>query len=76
MFAVIRQLELALVVLHKHARILHLDLKPPNVLWCREQAQLQPIDMGMAEAIKDDFVPHFQSISKLCNPALSPTRAL
>jgi hypothetical protein len=59
--AVIRQLELALVVLHKHARILHLDLKPPNVLWCREQAQLQPIDMGMAEAIKDDFVPHFQS---------------
>jgi len=59
--AAIRQLELELMVLHKHARILHLDLKPSNVLWCRELAQLQLIVMGMAEAIKDDFVPRFQT---------------
>lgn len=34
-------------------------MKPSNVLWCHELVRLQLIDMGMAEAIKDDFVPRF-----------------
>ena len=43
------QLQTALQVLHKTAGLLHLDVKPGNILWCDELASLQLCDFGMVE---------------------------
>ena len=55
-FAIVAQLKFALMALHQ-AGILHLDVKPANILWCVQLQQLKLCDMGMAEmrdvAMKD-----------------------
>ena len=43
------KLRTALQVLHNTAGLLHLDIKPGNILWCDELASLQLCDFGMAE---------------------------
>ena len=47
--AFVSQLECALRVLHKKAGLLHLDIKPSNILWCAELNCLKVCDLGMAE---------------------------
>ena len=47
-FAIAAQLKFALIALHQ-AGILHLDVKPANILWCGQLQQLKLCDMGMAE---------------------------
>ena len=47
--AFVSQLECALRVLHKKAGLLHLDIKPSNILWCAELSCLKVCDFGMAE---------------------------
>ena len=55
-FAIVAQLKFALMALHQ-AGILHLDVKPANILFCEQLQQLKLCDMGMAEmrdvAMKD-----------------------
>lgn len=43
------QLEAAIRTLHCHANLLHLDIKPGNILWCSELSQLQLCDLGLGE---------------------------
>ena len=43
------QLQRGIHVLHTMAGLLHLDLKPANLLWHRETLQLQIVDLGMCE---------------------------
>ena len=45
------QLQAGLEVLHTKARILHLDIKPQNILWCQELSLLKVCDFGMAEPV-------------------------
>ena len=44
------QLQAALRAMHKKG-IVHLDLKPANILWTEEAKQLKVVDFGMAELI-------------------------
>ena len=43
------QLEAAICVLHDEAKLLHLDIKPDNMLWCSERRELRLCDFGMSE---------------------------
>ena len=43
------QLQRALHVLHCQAKLLHLDLKPGNILWCWELEKLKVCDFGFSE---------------------------
>ena len=43
------QLEAAICVLHDEAKLLHLDIKPANILWCGELRELRLCDFGMSE---------------------------
>ena len=43
------QLEAAICVLHNEAKLLHLDIKPANILWCSELRELRLCDFGMSE---------------------------
>ena len=43
------QLQRALRVLHRQAKLLHLDLKPGNILWCQELEKLKVCDFGFSE---------------------------
>lgn len=43
------QLQRALQVLHRQCKLLHLDVKPANTLWCPHNHILQLCDFGMAE---------------------------
>ena len=43
------QLEAAICVLHDEAKLLHLDIKPANILWCSELRELRLCDFGMSE---------------------------
>lgn len=45
------QLQAAIQVMHEKARLLHLDVKPGNVLYCKELKALQLCDLGMCEAL-------------------------
>eukprot|EP00435_Cladocopium_sp_Y103_P001726 s5864_g1.t1 len=42
------QLQAAICVLHNEAQILHLDIKPANILWCAELKELRLRDFGMS----------------------------
>ena len=57
--AFVSQLECALRVLHKKAGLVHLDIKPSNILWRAELNCLKVCDFGMAE--------RWQSASGLLN---------
>ena len=43
------QLEAAICVLHDEAKLLHLDIKPANILWRGELRELRLCDFGMSE---------------------------
>ena len=43
------QLQRALHVLHCQAKLLYLDLKPGNILWCQELEKLKVCDFGFSE---------------------------
>ena len=43
------QLKAAICVLHDEAKLLHLDIKPDNILWCSELRELRLCDFGMSE---------------------------
>ena len=44
------QFQSALHVLHHQAKLLHLDLKPGNILWCQELKRLKVCDFGLSES--------------------------
>ena len=67
--AFVLQLQNAVQALHK-AGVLHLDLKPPNVLWSMETMRLQVVDLGMAEPI--DRSP--QTLPRFTQYVTSPYR--
>ena len=68
-WAVAAQLKHALIAVHS-AGILHLDVKPSNVLWCSELRQLKLCDFGNAEsrtcAVADLHFEHY------CTPPYRP----
>ena len=43
------QLEVAIHTLHSQASLLHLDIKPGNILWCPQLTQLKLCDFGLSE---------------------------
>ena len=43
------QLEAAIQTLHIQACLLHLDIKPGNILWCPQLTQLKLCDFGLSE---------------------------
>ena len=45
------QLKAGLQTLHTKAHILHLDIKPQNILWCKEISLLKLCDFGMVEPV-------------------------
>ena len=45
------QLQAALKILHEQAQLLHLDVKPGNILWFDQTACLQLCDFGMVEPV-------------------------
>ena len=47
------QLRSALRALHK-VELLHLDLKPSNILWCSELGQLKLTDFGLSEFVRKE----------------------
>lgn len=51
------QLRTALQLLHTKFCLLHLDVKPGNILWCNELCQLQLCDFGVAEHFDLKSVP-------------------
>ena len=48
----VRQLPAAIQTLHCQARLLHLDIKPANILWCSELKELKLRDFGMSEPVR------------------------
>jgi hypothetical protein len=64
------KLRTALQVLHNTAGLLHLDIKPGNILWCDELASLQLCDFGMVEPNPFPAVHSPQSIVYSPQPAL------
>ena len=46
------QLQAAIQTLHCQARLLHLDIKPANILWCSELKELKLCDFGMSEPVR------------------------
>ena len=52
------QVQFALKALHGQARLVHLDLKPDNVLWAASARQITMRDMGMAESMDTDRSEH------------------
>ena len=68
--AFVLQLQNALQALHR-VGILHLDLKPANILWSTEAMKLQVVDLGMAEPISRSpgTLPRFfQYVTSLYRP--------
>eukprot|EP00435_Cladocopium_sp_Y103_P033833 s4114_g8.t1 len=60
---VVLQLQAAIEILHCQARLLHLDIKPANILWCPHQKVLKLCDFGMAEPVS---MVHAQAQPRFC----------
>jgi hypothetical protein len=66
------QLKAALQWLHRHF-ILHLDLKPSNVMWADELCQLKVIDFGLAEVtVRQDGAEFIPLCSGYCTDPYRP----
>ena len=50
------QLQAAIQTLHGQAGLLHLDIKPGNILWCAQLAQVKVCDFGLAEVFAQGVV--------------------
>ena len=77
--ALLRPLLSALQYLHEHG-VLHLDLKPQNVLISRTSGQPRLVDFGMARSDARPFSsglsPHFAAPEQLNGAALTPATDL
>eukprot|EP00438_Fugacium_kawagutii_P030956 Skav228890 [mRNA] locus=scaffold194:166018:168645:+ [translate_table: standard] len=50
------QLQAAIQTLHSQAHLLHLDIKPGNVLWCSALVQVKLCDFGLSEPYNGHMV--------------------
>ena len=70
-WVIARQLQSALRCLHEKAQIVHLDCKPPNVLWSKSCERVVLIDLGMAERLDGDL-PRSVDFVSYVSPAYRP----
>ena len=53
---VVKQLQAAIRALHRQVQLLHLDVRPANILWCAELKELKLCDFGMSEPVRASTV--------------------
>ena len=69
------QLQAAIQTLHCQAQLLHLDIKPANILWCFELKELKLCDFGMSEPVRASMVQGAKAMVQGPASPIQPAKA-